>query len=664
MGYGRRSVGCRVLDHDRFRFYDLSIFDENDNIQHCRKLLIIFGSRVGFRGNKEHRQLERHHIGSGVFPPDHPIFPGVEWWGLVSWGPFKNEVLGMNQSYLFELETHCRFPVLDNDPANDAGGPIKRWCMKIDALDEEFRKKGKGDKLKNTFYRRVWKNKIYPTHVLGYHKVRDHFAGAFFQMGITNWEQLRPHATRSWFITTLADAPGVNHQEVRQAARHKNASTTLEYMSRGDHSETSRILALTKNFKGSSEGVESSVSSAVRSELVSQAKGTDDVGDGGIEKNKDETVVAQRKDVVCAEEMDKKMPACAPAPQDAPHSSDDDDGGATVSFQIDVPPEGKPTPENVASTPVHVVSSPYTPIALNGRARSQRIEAPPQRPFAMSPFASRSNFRGSLESPDYSHLSSTLTQYPRQNQSSELALEAEDNEGFSSHTQADYAFLNERLQQLETARARNDRRSDAIRRLEERNNANNGPSSRQLQIQAMTRRVNALVDGEGRRARELRRMEERLIAASSPYKNERHEEEDLVREYLEEEEEREERRRIEYERNEQYRRRRRHEELMGEDWVRRQRQRHIQRYREAQISLDHRVRLERTRQLIGGVQERQQNSTDEYDVYDPRSHGGVRRSSTSSSSSRSAGGRVGSDGSRRNVGGRVHNPYQRGRSSR
>ena len=456
----------------------------------------------------------------------------------------------MNQSYLFELESHCRFPVLDGDPANDAGGPIKRWCQKIDAMDEIVKSSAKTSKrLMTRFYQRVWRNKIYPMQPLGKHKIRDHFAAAFFQMGITNWEELRPHATRSWFITTLADNPGVNHQEVRQAARHKNAATTLEYMSRGDHSEASRLVALTRNLKVPEKNVPGN------SDLPeTSGAAVSSVGNTVCTEKNTVPVLAQKK-VVAEEETGQKLRHAPSVPHNDPDSSDDENEGVPLSFPIEMPPDDTGTPEKVFSTPpIKNASSPYTPINLTGRSKITSDNAGTHRPSPSPGYAHRNPALSVMASPDYSYLSSTLTQYPQQNfrpeefrQSGMLSPQVQGSNDFSSYTQAEYSSLNERIHALESSRRRNDDRCDAMQMTIGRTRQSRGPSTRQLAIRDMARRVDELVEAEGRRANELRRMEERLLSATSPYRNSRQEEEDLVREYLEEEKERDERRRIEIE---------------------------------------------------------------------------------------------------------------------
>ena len=248
-----------MSDEDSHKLYDLSVFDESDPKQLIQKLLIIFGSRVGFRGASEHYDLKRSHVGKGFYPPHHNLFPNLEWYGLVDMGPFKLQQLGVQTDYLPDVGD-IRFPVISDgvhgDVRNDAGGTIKRYCEMIEEMEKEeaaLAMNGTGKKAKQIrnptdfFYRSVSYGKYRLHQRLGMDAIRDSFRLGFQQMGISNWDTLRSHATRHWFITTLANNPHVNWKEVQIAARHKNSSTTVGYTAAGQHSEGARVLALAPN---------------------------------------------------------------------------------------------------------------------------------------------------------------------------------------------------------------------------------------------------------------------------------------------------------------------------------------------------------------------------------------------------------------------------------
>ncbi len=92
-GYGAKIPNCKFTEEDFECIYDLSVFDKDNLEEHTYKLLVVFGSRVGFRGQKEHYKLEKHQIGTGFFPDSHAVWPGLEWWGVVNWGNLKTHML-------------------------------------------------------------------------------------------------------------------------------------------------------------------------------------------------------------------------------------------------------------------------------------------------------------------------------------------------------------------------------------------------------------------------------------------------------------------------------------------------------------------------------------------------------------------------------------------
>ena len=96
-------------------------------------------------------------IGSGYYPDNHSMFPGLEWWGIIDWGTFKNNCLDLDTDHTFEDNEYVAcFPVISNgisgDVANDAGGAIGRWVGKVKEAEYLNRNKSKQ---KSKFYRRV-----------------------------------------------------------------------------------------------------------------------------------------------------------------------------------------------------------------------------------------------------------------------------------------------------------------------------------------------------------------------------------------------------------------------------------------------------------------------------------------------------------------------------
>ena len=153
------------------------------------KLFVIFGSRMGFRGGTEHSELQMSQIGSGYYPDDHPLFPGLEWWGIVDWGIFKTHHLDTDTDYVFQDEDYVmRFPVIsdgvdDGDVANDAGGAIKRWVEKV--LKAEAVNKSP-DLQKTRFYRRCNSHKIFVNQHIGLGQVNKKMHYAYKIMGLPN----------------------------------------------------------------------------------------------------------------------------------------------------------------------------------------------------------------------------------------------------------------------------------------------------------------------------------------------------------------------------------------------------------------------------------------------------------------------------------------------
>ena len=102
-GFGARNPNCAMTEEESFKV-DLAKFDETDLRQLQIKLMVGFGALMGFRGNKEHTNLMFSQIGHGYFPPNHPVYPGLEWWGLTSFLMDKTSKLTSSNSYRRENE--------------------------------------------------------------------------------------------------------------------------------------------------------------------------------------------------------------------------------------------------------------------------------------------------------------------------------------------------------------------------------------------------------------------------------------------------------------------------------------------------------------------------------------------------------------------------------
>ena len=166
-GYGKRDENARFTEEEA-QLVDISKFNEDILEEHQEKCLIIFGCKMGFRGDDEHTYLMICQIGTGVYPSNHPLFPGYEWCGLISMGNEKRLKLGVKNDYVRTLSNGLgRFPILSDgktdDVKRDIGGTIKRYIEKI-PLDQR----------NGRFYRRISKDgKKLTNSNLGHNKIRE-----------------------------------------------------------------------------------------------------------------------------------------------------------------------------------------------------------------------------------------------------------------------------------------------------------------------------------------------------------------------------------------------------------------------------------------------------------------------------------------------------------
>ena len=79
---------------------------------------------------------------------------------------------------------------------------------------------------------------------LGKDKVRNKFKQAFKFLGISNWDTLRPHALRGFFVIMMVNNPNVSLKECMGAARHVSVSANAAYQQRNSASESARVNAL------------------------------------------------------------------------------------------------------------------------------------------------------------------------------------------------------------------------------------------------------------------------------------------------------------------------------------------------------------------------------------------------------------------------------------
>lgn len=214
--------------------FDLTKFDENCLKQHQMKMLVGFGTLLGFRGNNEHTNMLLSQIGTGRFPNDHPLFPGYEWAGLKHFYRDKSQELSIENPTVRVLGKDIgKFPILPGHP-KDFGGSILRYIAK----------NPKGTNCQR-FYRRVASDgkSFNPERPLGKHAITERMREAFQLLGISNWDKLCPHALRSFF-STMMNLKGVPVSEIKDAMRHKTVDQTVNYMALTKNAACSRMAAL------------------------------------------------------------------------------------------------------------------------------------------------------------------------------------------------------------------------------------------------------------------------------------------------------------------------------------------------------------------------------------------------------------------------------------
>ena len=218
------------------KLFDLSKFgSEDDSNIHQSKCSRVLGTCYGLRGSKEKTDLTLDDFETGFYPEDHCNWPGQRFCGLKNLKPFKHNNLGLKNDYLYDFKSSGRLPVLSDgangDVGRDAGGTLYRWLEKCKA-------DGKCQK----FFRQIRHGKI-SSGGIGRERLTELDRMGFKLSGVSNWESLKPHAMRHWFITVLSQA-GVMTKEIQHIVRHKDASTTIGYQTRNKESENHRLNAL------------------------------------------------------------------------------------------------------------------------------------------------------------------------------------------------------------------------------------------------------------------------------------------------------------------------------------------------------------------------------------------------------------------------------------
>ena len=134
------------MDDDDVAKIDLAAFNEDILEEHQEKVAIIMGLFFGFRGQNEHRNLKSSHFKSGVYPPNHCLFPNCKYTALICIPNDKKRSLSLKSLYVRENADELgMFPHL-SDMSIDVGGALHRYLMKLPNNTSSFQ----GDR--DTFY--------------------------------------------------------------------------------------------------------------------------------------------------------------------------------------------------------------------------------------------------------------------------------------------------------------------------------------------------------------------------------------------------------------------------------------------------------------------------------------------------------------------------------
>ena len=256
---------------------DLSKFNKSDIFQLQEKVLIIMGVYFGLCGDQEHCQLKSTHFSTGMYPTNHPMFPGLKYTALTVIPKEKKRQLSLNNAFVCKSDKELgRFPHFPGQPKIDVGGALYRYLQALPENTPEF--KGACDQ----FYRSIEVNKVtnlpyfHCNLYLGKNYIRLQVQSAYDHLGINKgtWN----HAMRSAFITRLTNDPSVSLKEVMRAAYHTSATASAIYMKHGNESESNRVSAL---LQGPVSGPVQDTSPAVKKPSVFQKLLTEDVSPEG-----------------------------------------------------------------------------------------------------------------------------------------------------------------------------------------------------------------------------------------------------------------------------------------------------------------------------------------------------------------------------------------------
>ena len=207
------------------------------------KILFGTGTELGLRGNGEHTFLEVSNITHGEFAKGHP-FEGCEYYGVDGIVDKKHK-LGVHTDYVRNTKNFMRVPKTDDDPtSNCLAGSIKRFLKKLapgqTRLYCKVVPKEKGHFDESTGRVEVF----YANSPIGKNGITKLFKEGAKILGLPNPEQFCAHSLRAYFITKLANGPGVSDTERMVSARHDSLAASAIYQERKGISKTNKFAAL------------------------------------------------------------------------------------------------------------------------------------------------------------------------------------------------------------------------------------------------------------------------------------------------------------------------------------------------------------------------------------------------------------------------------------
>ena len=247
VGYAQEVKNRRLTFNNRKKI-SLAMFDERNPQQHQMKILFGCGAMFGFRGSAEHTYLELGNIRKGVFPPGHP-WEGQTYYGF---GGFEHKThkLSMKHSFVPDDDEHMRVPYIPDDPES-LGGAIHRMLPKFTRGQTRFYCKLMTKKQKDRYVRDGGEREHeFQANVhLGKTKIAELFKKGAQILGLDYPELFYPHSLRAMFITSLANDPSMNPQEIMQSARHASFSSSASYVVSDGQSESNKFRALGMNLE-------------------------------------------------------------------------------------------------------------------------------------------------------------------------------------------------------------------------------------------------------------------------------------------------------------------------------------------------------------------------------------------------------------------------------